>query len=183
MSLVSVFIIFFSEFENRSKFTVIRDLYTEHYAEEVLEEQLEAALESQVEHIVIEPAQVGDETSKWIQVGNFLHKASVLSGLTCLFTPFVCPKKYELYITVPLSSINLLSTTLYDLSWQYDPCCKYQVEKNTRTLERIQLQTLSASRPVVLVRKDDLYRKRLHNFFSACVFSYLGWKCYEFYYS
>ena len=177
-----VYIIFYSEPESKAKFTIIRDLYnTGHYAIEILEEHLENALESQVEHIVIEALQVGDETSKWIQVGNCLHKLSVLSGLSCLLSPLVCPDRYQLYLTLPLSSVNLVCTTLYDLSWQYDPCCKYQVEHNTRRLEQLQLQTLSTSMPVVLVRRDDKYRKRLHNFLSACVLSYVGWKAYQFY--
>ena len=62
------FLIFFSDIEPRPKFTIIHDLYkTDHFANEILEEQLENALESQIDHIIIEPRQVGDETSKWIQ--------------------------------------------------------------------------------------------------------------------
>jgi len=171
------------ELEPVPKYTVIHDLYKagNSYSDEILEEQLETALESQIQHIIIEPQQIGDETTKWIQVGNFLHKSSVLSGLLCLTSPLIFPYKYQVYITVPLSSINLLCTTLYDMSWQYDPCCKYQVESNTRKLEILQMQSLSESISAVLVHREDKYRKRLHNFFSGCVVMYLGYKFYKFY--
>ena len=176
------FLIFFSDVEPRPKFTIIHDLYkTDHFANEILEEQLENALESQIDHIIIEPRQVGDETSKWIQVGNFLHKTSVLSGLSCLLVPLICPFRYQHYFSIPLSTMNLACTTLYDLSWQYDPCCKYQVERNTKILEQLQMHDLETANPVVLVRRDDKYRKRLHNFFSICVFTYFSFKCYQYY--
>merc|ERR1712002_255938 len=144
----------------------------DHHSAEVLDEQLESAFESQVNHIVIEPAVVGDEASKWITVGNFLHKTSVISGVVCLCVPLLCPRKFKYYVTLPLSGVNLLCMTLYNFSWQYDPCCKYQIEHNAEKLEQLQLQTLAAS-PIILVRRDDKYRKRMHNFFSGCVAVYI----------
>ena len=165
----------------RPKFTVIREPYSTDFAAEILEEQLEVALESNVQYIVIEPIQVGNEISSWIRVGNFLHKSSVFSGLLCLSAPLALPTRFKLYTVIPLTSINLLCTGLYDLSWQYDPCCKYQVETRSRQLERLQLQALSMSNPVVLVRRDDKYRKRLHNFLTVCVLSYWSWKVIKWY--
>lgn len=43
--------------------------------------ELERALEAGVSVIVIEPEPLGEETARWIYVGNLLHKVSVYSGL------------------------------------------------------------------------------------------------------
>lgn len=151
------------------------------YALNILEEQLENALESQINYIIIEPPTIGDETSKWIQVGNFLHKASVISGILGLISPLILPKRLKLYIIVPLYSVNLMCSVVYNTSWQYDPCCKYQIEQNTRKLEQLHLQNLTTSTPVVLVHRDDKYRKRLHNSISLFILGYVGWQVYKSY--
>lgn len=43
--------------------------------------ELERALEAGVSVIVIEPEPLGEETVRWIFVGNILHKTAVFSGL------------------------------------------------------------------------------------------------------
>lgn len=48
---------------------------------EIFISELEKALELKVEYIVIEPNRLGDETQRWIQVGNCLHKTAVVTGL------------------------------------------------------------------------------------------------------
>lgn len=47
---------------------------------------MERALEAEYNLIVIEPAKLGDETSRWIAVGNCLHKTASLSGLGAIAT-------------------------------------------------------------------------------------------------
>lgn len=42
--------------------------------------ELERALEAGIHTIVIEPTTLGDETARWIAVGNCLHKTAVLAG-------------------------------------------------------------------------------------------------------
>ena len=157
---------------------VIREAFGEV---EYLEEQLEDALEDQVTFIVIEPERIGNETTKWIQMGNFLHKAGVLSGLTCLATGVLFPQRYKNYFCIPLGIVSLSSVTLYSVSWQFDPCCKYQVENDTRTLEKLQLENLTSSSVVVLKRRDDKYRKKLHNFVAILVVGFFSWKVYKLY--
>lgn len=51
--------------------------------------ELERALEAGVSVIVIEPEPLGEETARWIYVGNLLHKVSVYSGL-CSIASGVC---------------------------------------------------------------------------------------------
>lgn len=43
--------------------------------------ELDKALDERYETIIIEPCKVGDETSRWIRVGNCLHKTATISGL------------------------------------------------------------------------------------------------------
>lgn len=43
--------------------------------------ELERALEAGVSVIVIEPEPLGEETARWIYVGNLLHEVAVYSGL------------------------------------------------------------------------------------------------------
>ena len=174
------------ELDGDVKFAVIRDLYSNNgddkrYTNRILEEQLESSLESQVSYIIIEPKGIGDETLKWIAVGNFLHKTAVLTGLSCLIVPLFTPKRLKIYVIMPLFTVNTFCTLLYNLSWQFDPCCKYQIEKNETRLEQLHLETLATKSPVVLVHRDDKYRKRLHNVISVVVLTYVGWKCFWYY--
>lgn len=48
--------------------------------------ELERALEAGVSVIVIEPEPLGEETARWIYVGNVLHRVSVYSGLCSIAT-------------------------------------------------------------------------------------------------
>lgn len=54
--------------------------------------ELDRALISQYDYIIIEPSKLGDETSRWINVGNCLHQTAVLTGLASVasskLTPF-----------------------------------------------------------------------------------------------
>ena len=60
---------------------VIREIYDGEHAQEQFELELERALDAAVPVIVIEPTRLGDETARWIAVGNCLHKTAVLTGL------------------------------------------------------------------------------------------------------
>lgn len=43
--------------------------------------ELERALDAGCAIIIVEPSRLGDETARWISVGNCLHKTAVLSGI------------------------------------------------------------------------------------------------------
>lgn len=66
---------------NTPHIAVIREVYDSENAYEVFELELERALDIGYYMIVIEPTRLGDETGRWISVGNCLHKTAVLSGL------------------------------------------------------------------------------------------------------
>ncbi|XP_066220682.1 transmembrane protein 11, mitochondrial [Saccopteryx leptura] len=160
---------------------IVHEIYNGENAQDQFEYELEQALEAQYKYIVIEPTRIGDETARWITVGNCLHKTAVLAGTACLFTPLALPLDYSHYISLPAGVLSLACCTLYGISWQFDPCCKYQVEYDAYKLSRLPLHTLTSSSPVVLVRKDDLHRKRLHNTIALAALVYCVKKIYELY--
>lgn len=71
--------------ETRSHIAIIREVYDSDSAHETFELELERALEANVMTIVIEPTTLGDETARWISVGNCLHKTGVLAGFGSIF--------------------------------------------------------------------------------------------------
>ncbi|XP_053898908.1 transmembrane protein 11, mitochondrial isoform X1 [Malaclemys terrapin pileata] len=160
---------------------IVHEIYNGDNAQDQFEYELEQALEAQYKYIVIEPTRIGDETARWITVGNCLHKTAVLAGTACLFTPLALPVDYSHYISLPAGVLSMACCTLYGISWQFDPCCKYQVEYDAYKLSRLPLHTLTSSTPVVLVRKDDLHRKRLHNTIALAALVYCVKKIYELY--
>lgn len=158
---------------------IIREIYENDNAAEYFENELEHALDSKTQTIIIEPSKLGDETARWITVGNCLHKTSVLSGLVCLSSGLAWKEKGLLYF--PLGFVSVVCAGVYAVSWQFDPCCKYQVEYDSRRLQKLPLHTITSSSPVVLVRRDDTRRKVLHNTLALASAAYCGWKFYEWY--
>ncbi|XP_061433163.1 transmembrane protein 11, mitochondrial [Lethenteron reissneri] len=160
---------------------IIHEVYDSEYAQEQFELELERALESQFKYIVVEPARLGDETARWIAVGNCLHKTAVLAGASCLLSPFLLPAPHAHLLSLPAGLLSASCAALYGVSWQFDPCCKYQVQYEARELARLPLHTLRSASPVVLVRKDDTYRKRLHNTLALASLLYCVHKVWELY--
>lgn len=74
--------------DDSSNVAIIKEVYDNENAHETFEYELERALESECSLIVIEPSKLGDETSRWIAVGNCLHKTAALSGLAAITTGF-----------------------------------------------------------------------------------------------
>ncbi|XP_028131550.1 transmembrane protein 11-A, mitochondrial [Diabrotica virgifera virgifera] len=140
---------------------VIREVYDNEFSQACFSMELEKALESRCSIIVIEPTQLGDETARWISFGNYLHKTAVISGLTSIISGFAWPDTFV--PQAPLSIISSLCTGLYTVSWQFDHCVKYQVERDVRKLSRLPiLGALTSASPVVLVRKDNTKRIIVH---------------------
>ncbi|KAK3890661.1 hypothetical protein Pcinc_005395 [Petrolisthes cinctipes] len=140
-----------SEDEDRdpgSRIAIIREVYDSDSAHETFELELERALERGVPTIVIEPTTLGDETARWIAVGNCLHKTAVLAGFGAISAGLIWHD--TAFVCVPLGTLSLFCTGVYTASWQFDPCCKYQVECDSNRLSRLPLQSLSSASPVVL---------------------------------
>nr|CAB3267029.1 transmembrane protein 11, mitochondrial [Phallusia mammillata] len=167
----------------QNKTTVIREVYDGINSQERFEYELECALEGSVDYIVIEPTKLGEETSRWIRVGNCLHKTAVLSGLASFILPQLLPEgtpPANIYVGLPTAVLSVSCAALYGISWQFDPCCKYQVTVNSRELSQLNVQNLTNPSPVVLVHRDDKYRKTLHNCVALCAGLFAVRAVYEF---
>lgn len=128
MKLPDINIIFFCFCpfsENSLTIQVIREVY-EGDEQETFETELEKALESKVNYIIIEPQRLGDETARWITVGNCLHKTAVLSGLASIVCGSVWSNRPV--FSSPLCAVSIFCAGLYTVSWNVDYCCQYQVD-------------------------------------------------------
>lgn len=186
---------------------IIHEVYDSENAEWKFENDLELALDRGCKIIVIEPSRLGDETARWIAFGNCLHKTAIISGLSAVCTGmYFSLKTFYLYslmfdhvadctifsfpgliwerplVCTPLGVMSLLCSGLYTVSWQFDPCCKYQVERNHQNLPKMPiLQSVSSTSPVVLVRRDDSRRKILHSSVSVVAALFCIWRIYSSY--
>ncbi|OAD62782.1 Transmembrane protein 11, mitochondrial [Eufriesea mexicana] len=163
--------------DDSSNVAIIKEVYDNENAHETFEYELERALESECSLIVIEPSKLGDETSRWIAVGNCLHKTAALSGLAAITTGLIWGD--QPYICGPLGFISVISCGLYTVSWQFDPCCQYQVETDTSKLPHKLLAALGPSLPTFLVRKDDTRRRILHTTITLVALSISAWRVYQ----
>lgn len=116
-------IVHFSE-DKSTTTQVIREVY-EGDEHDTFENELEKALEAKVKYIIIEPQRLGDETARWIRVGNCLHKTAVVSGLASIVCGAIMPERPV--FSAPLCAISIFCTGLYTVSWNVDYCCQYQV--------------------------------------------------------
>ncbi|XP_052784257.1 transmembrane protein 11, mitochondrial-like [Mya arenaria] len=156
------------------EYVIIRDVNDSDLTQEDLEEELERAFDEEAEVIVIEPVALGNEVVKWISFGNFLHKSCVLSGFACLTLPIVSKSDIA---SLVCGAVSVSCASVYALSWQRDPMCKYQKTMNLSDLEHV-VQSLNSVNPVVLIRRDDSRRKKLHNVFAVLSGILCGFKLY-----
>ena len=113
-------------------------------------------------------------------MGNFLHKSGVLFGLGALTTAAFLPSPYHIYFSCASGVCSLISVGLYNLSWNGDPCCKYQVDYQAMVLSKIPSKEFTKkNKMVVLVRRNDIYRRRLHNSVALLVLGVLGFQFYR----
>ncbi|KAL8576666.1 hypothetical protein ACOMHN_025141 [Nucella lapillus] len=156
---------------------VIREIYEHESSHEEFEVELDLALDSGIKTIVVEPSKLGNEAAKWIMCGNCLHKTAVLSGLGSLAVAGMWPARVE--VSLPLGFLSVMCAGVYAISWQFDPCCKYQVETNLNKVPKLPLHSLTTTTPVILVRKDDSRRKFLHNTVSLVAGGLCVYKLYQ----
>ena len=120
---------------------------------------------------------------RWIRFGNFLHKTAVLSCLSGLALTPLLPQRLFGYVCLPLGVVGVGCAVLYAVSWQFDPCSKYQVDQEGQELTHIPSHELHSQSPVVLVFRNDVYRKRLQNILALAMCGVFGWRLASFVYS
>lgn len=163
----------------RKTTTTPTDSQGPRHKREQLERNLEEALEKRYDIIVIEPRSLGDDVVRWIKTGNFLHKAAVLSNLGMLILAPLMPRHLTLYVLTPLGSFGVGCALLYNISWQFDPCCKYQVDWSGEAIQSVPSDEIGTTTPIILVQRNDIYRKILHTSLAVIVVGYLSWKWYS----
>jgi len=153
--------------------------------------------------IIVEPPWLGEAASRWIRVGNALHKTSVLAAMGCLSIGWFGPGRFifetsasgmtdslgyvETLANVACATLGVTSVTcagVYALSWGRDPCSRYQIEAKAEELcVSLPLDKLRTTCPVVLVRRDDSRRRMLHNTLATAAGLYLIQNCVLFAFS
>ena len=165
---------------------IIREVYEDESTTERFEARLEKALQNGEKFIIIEPIKLGKDIQKFIYVGNIFHKTAVTSSL---FSLTVCYLSHVPYfpehscytIALPLAMVGWISTGVYNLTWQFDPCSKYQVLQDRSKLSQNAVSDLHTTSPVVLERKDDTVRKMLHNLLALSTASFFAYRFYDWY--
>ena len=105
-------------------------------------------------------------------------------GVVSILTNFIYFKTFPLQwhlISVPLGLASISCAVMYGVSWQYDPCSKYQLDHHGLSMANIPTAELTADTSIVLVRRNDVYRKRLHNSVAVLVCIMFGWQLYKRY--
>jgi len=163
--------------DNETNLAIIREIFDG--AHELFENELERALEAGCETIVIEPTRLGEETARWIAIGNCLRKTAVMTGFGAVVGGIVWPDRPLAYC--PLASVSVLSSGIHTLSWQFDPCINYKVDSNPRTTLH-SINSPDSPTPVVLTKLSCSQVKRnyfFHAAISLIAFAFSAWKFYK----
>lgn len=137
---------------------IIREIFDG--AHELFENELEHALDIGCQTIVIEPCRLGEETARWIFVGDCLSKASILTGLGSVASGLLLPDRPVAQFS--LLAASLLTNTMHTLSWQSDICSAYRVERNPDAWSKLVGNTKQFSDNVSLVTSTE-YLNTLNN--------------------
>lgn len=81
--IINFFFYHFSEIKSPTV-QLIREIYETDNAHEHFISELDKALISKADYIIIEPSKLGDETGRWIMVGNCLNKTAIVSGVASI---------------------------------------------------------------------------------------------------
>ncbi|RWS22857.1 hypothetical protein B4U80_00135 [Leptotrombidium deliense] len=165
--------------EVQSSIAIIREIYNGVNAHELFETELEKALDAACETIVIEPQRLGEETARYLYVGDCLHKTVLVTGLASIVSAHFWEDKPYIYGTAAV--VSLLSCGLYTCSWHSDPCSKYSVETDPQKL-RLQNIIETSPPPVVLVKnRNGLSEKKnvLNTAISLIAFAFSAFKLYK----
>lgn len=117
-----------------------------------------------------------DETARWILVGNCLSKTAIICGLASIGTNYLWPR--HILISGSFCFVSLFCSGLYALSWNNDPCVKYQVEKNPKKLLKVPILK-DFSSPIVLVYTSNTKSNCLQRISCLLALGYCGYRLYE----
>ncbi|CAG2111689.1 unnamed protein product, partial [Medioppia subpectinata] len=142
---------------------LIRDVFDG--TDDLMDTELERALENGIQTIVIEAHRLGEETARWISIGNCLHKTAVMTGIGSILTGIIWPEKRSTQCC--LTGISLLTNGIHFLSWQMDECSHYRVETDARKVADTCAHWPTFDKPVVLTKRTAHEMRRNHIFQTA----------------
>ena len=134
--------------------------------------ELKGALIQNYDLIVLSDVTLGERVCKWIQFGNILHKSAVLSGITCLVLN-ISTDTADWFIGC-LSFCSFFSIATYNALWRKDIVSSYQLDTRGDFVSQLPLSSVKSRSVVVLVKRDDKYRRFLHNLIGCLLLIQLG---------
>ena len=136
--------------------------------------ELKDALKQDYDVIVLSDISLGQKVCKWIQFGNILHKSAVVSGTTCVVLNLATQTPD--WFTTCMSLCSILSITLYNAMWRRDTVSRYQLDTRGDFVSQMPLSSVRSRSLMVLMKRDDCYRRILHNLIGCIVVLHLGLK-------
>ncbi|KAH9393274.1 Transmembrane protein 11, mitochondrial [Tyrophagus putrescentiae] len=118
--------------EYGSDLVIIREIFDG--AHELFENELEHALDIGCPLIIIEPMRLGEETGRWIYVGECLARASIVTGLGSVACGLFADRPVAQF---SLLAASLAANTVHALSWQSDICSSYAVDRSPDAWARL----------------------------------------------
>jgi len=155
---------------------IIREVYENRLASEFFALQLDYALDAGAEVIVIEPSQLGRETSQWLAIGSGLRRSALATWSASVVAATLWLDRLCLLGGVAAVAM----ATVYAVSWRPDPCSAYRVEQNLRRLQALPLRDVACTTPVVLVRRrHSRLRGGIYGSVAAVTVAGAGWRLYR----
>ena len=136
--------------------------------------ELRDALQLDYDVIVLSDISLGHRVCKWIQFGNILHKSAVVSSATCLFLN-LATQTADWLITC-LSLYSIFSVAVYNAMWRRDTMSQYQLDTRGDFVSQMPLSSVRSKSLMILKKRDDTYRRILHNLIGCILVLHLGLK-------
>ena len=160
--------------------TVIREIYNGVDAQELFENELDRALESGCDVILIEPQRLGEDTARWIGLGDCLHKTVLVTGSGSVASSILWEERP--YIYCPLTGLGLLCAAFYNFSWKQDPCSMYRTCSEKERDRRLENITAQREKHTVLVKRnagENGHRSLIQSAVTLISFTFSVWKLYK----
>ena len=122
--------------------------------------ELNEAMGHNFDAILLSDISLGKRVCNWIQFGNFLHKIGVLTGVSSLLLNIAQASDW---LAASVSLCSIISISAYNAIWRRDIVSCYQLDTRGDFVANVPLSCVKSGSLMVLVRRDDKYRRLLHN--------------------
>ena len=135
--------------------------------------ELNEAMRHNFDAILLSDISLGKRVCSWIQFGNFLHKIGVLTGLSSLLLNIAQTSDW---LTASVSFCSIISISAYNAIWRRDIVSCYQLDTRGDFVANVPLSSVKSGSLMVLVKRDDRYRRLLHNLIGCFLIVQFGLK-------